>query len=187
MMHDGNMQWCIFWANEAWNYLIFFPWSFLSWSICSWPDQIRSTQLGENLSELAFSLLCTSKYLEKTRMNEDKNAICYFSKGFAQLGPQQPYPNIFCDNLSSWNLFFNIAIKYYAQYWMIYWQTEDEMYIFNQYHPIISYFYEIFEIKIMSSTESNAIFGELDLEISSFRSFEIFLQKFFTCSLMFPF
>ena len=68
MMHDGNMQWCIFWANEAWNYLIFFPWSFLSWSICSWPDQIRSTQLGENLSELAFSLLCTSNYLVKTHM-----------------------------------------------------------------------------------------------------------------------
>ena len=68
MMHDGNMQWCIFWANEAWNYLIFFPWSFLSWSICSWPDQIRSTQLGENLSELAFSLLCTFNYLVKTHM-----------------------------------------------------------------------------------------------------------------------
>ena len=48
---------------------------------------------------------------------------------------------------------------------MIYWQTKDEIYTFNQYHPIISYFYEIFE---MSPTESNAIFGELDLEISSF-------------------
>ena len=49
---------------------------------------------------------------------------------------------------------------------MIYWQTKDEIYTFNQYHPIISYFYEIFEI--MSPKESNAIFGELDLEISSF-------------------
>ena len=49
---------------------------------------------------------------------------------------------------------------------MIYWQTEDKIYTFNQYHPKISYFYEIFEI--MSPKESNAIFGELDLEIQVF-------------------
>ena len=43
----------------------------------------------------AHLILCTSNYLVKTHMYENKNAICYVRKGFAQLWPQQPYPNIF--------------------------------------------------------------------------------------------
>ena len=67
MMHDGNMQWCIFWANEAWNYLIFFPLIifvlinlFLTWS-----NSIHTIGWKPFRAHL---ILCTSNYLVKTCM-----------------------------------------------------------------------------------------------------------------------